>query len=709
MKVYKHVLLKAIFVLGIVLPFLFSCQKEESSEVSTQNSRLEIVSDFIRLVDDSTGVAGQLLIQSNLPEVHLEWNTDSICNLDTTQVTLSMKNGRCSLPIKWKEKLVNGNYGPDGVAYKAGVRVTAGEYSKYVPLVWAEQLDSVKFRESLVATRAAGDVIPKVSQITMIPTTVTMNKENGASMLIGLENVAFAILDFSQFTSDMNIDLSNTPTSITQTSVIDFKWKAGGAPAFGFSAKLVAMSEGITQVGVVQYLQDTPGTQINITATPATLSLGASQGAKAVSVITTNDTQGWNASVTDGNWFSVTPSGVNGANLEVTALTANTTGIARTGTVTVTSKTNPSSKATITVTQAPMTNITLSANPTSLKLGASSGSSSSTIITTNDPLGWTAVSSADWLSVTSTGGSGGKLTVTATSASTPQRSATITVTSVSDPSKTITVTVSQGGVVNVKVMSIGNLALANGIKVGPVASLGYPYINGLTPLLTYNLGPNSVVPCAFTFYNYYCGGMSSNPNVNTDYANAAATLRQYDIDIACLFVNWETSPTPGQTNDILEWLNEKPNRYLIFAFDFANSHAALTSALGLYDRKKGGGSSFSVATSSYNDPTFQSIMINGPFGNLYGSTFKLIDSSYGNVSLQSCQSAGFIPILMDSQGRVAAGVNPSKRIVFHGDSQFCQNGVVNANGTLTPTAYGSYPQFIANIWAWMCSQVAAEK
>ena len=709
MKRYRSLLLRAIFVLGVALPLFVACQNDEDSESSNQNSRLEIVSDFIRLSDDSTGIAGQLMIQSNLPEVQLKWNTDSLCNLDTTQMTLSMKSGRCSLPIKWKEKLASGSYGPDGVAYKAGVLVTAGDYSKYVPLVWAEQVDSAKIKESLISTRAAGGIMPRVAQISLLPTTVNMSEENGGTMSVELKELASAILDFSEFTSDMNIDLSNVPTSITQSTSIDFKWKSGGAPAFGFSARLVAMAEGITQIGVVQYLKDTPDPQVNISANPTALSLGGSQGTKAASLITTNDSQGWVASATGGNWFTVTPSGMSGANLEVVALSANTTGLARTGTVTVASKTKPSSQVTIAITQVPMSNITLSANPVSLKLGASSGSGSSTIITTNDPLGWTAVSSAGWLSVTSAGVSGGRLTVAATSASTSQRSAIVTVTSVSDPSKTVTVTVSQGGVVNVKVMSIGNLALANGVKVGPVTSLGYPYINGLTPLLTYNLGPNSVVPCAFTFYNYYSGGMSPYPNVSTDFANAAATLRQYDVDIACLFVNWETGPTVGQTNDILAWLNEKPNRCLIFAFDYTNSHASLTSALGLYDRKMGGGSSFSVATSSYNDPTFQSIMINGPFGNLYGGKFSLVDGIYGNVSLQSCQSAGFVPLLMDTQGRVAAGVNPSKRIVFHGESQFCQNGVVNANGTLTPTAYGAYPQFIANIWAWMCSQVAAGK
>lgn len=46
-------------------------------------------------------------------------------------------------------------------------------------------------------------------------------------------------------------------------------------------------------------------------------------------------------------------------------------------------------------------------------------------------------------------------------------------------------------------------------------------------------------------------------------------------------------------------------------------------------------------------------------------------------------------------------------IVLPFETQFCQIGAVNSNGTLTPTAYGAYPQFISNNWAWICNQVAA--
>lgn len=707
MKMRKSILWSIILALGIIAHLFVGCQNEETESVE-RVSGLQIAADFIKLSDDSTEVAGELIIQSSLSEVSLKWNTDSICNLDTTVTFLPVKNGRCSLPIKWKEKQESGKYGPDGIAYKAGVQVTAGEYSAYIPLIWAEKVDTTKIMESFVKTRAAGEPLPKVSQITMLPATVTMDDATGGTMKIGLSNVPYVIMDYSEITSDMNIDMTDMPNVITEDTSLNFKWKAGGAPSFGFSASIIAMSEGLTQVGIVQYLKSTP--QITLSANPISLTLAGNPGAKGASVITTNDVQGWTASVVEGDWFTVTPSGTNGEKLEVTALSANTTGASRKGTITATSKSDPQRSVTISVTQAVMTvDISISANPVSMNLKSQSGSSASSIITTNDTQGWTAISNVSWLSVTPTGINGGALTVTATSASSAQRSGTVTVTSISDPSKTAIISVTQGGVINVKVMSIGGLPLAGGVKVGPVNSTGYPYINGLTSILNYNLGPNSTVPCVFSYYNYYCGGMSPSANESKDFANAVAMLRQYDIDIACLFSDWEAGPTIGQANELLAWVNEKPSRCIIFAFDYTNGNVGLTSALGLYDRKMGGGSSFSVASSSYNDPTFQSIMVNGPFGNLYGSKFNLVDGVYGNVSLQSCQSAGFVPLLQDSQGRIAAGINPSKRIVFHGESQFCQNGIVNTNGTLTPTAYGAYPQLIANIWAWMCNQVAAGK
>lgn len=704
MKILNSFKWKVILILGIAFPMFIACQQDENSEVLNQNPNLYVGADFLKLSDDSTGVAGHLTIQSNVPEVHLKWNTDSLCNLDTTQNIISLKNGRFSLPIKWHERLDNGNYGPDGMAFKAGVKITAGEYSQYVPLIWADQVDSVKIRESLVKTRAAGDVMPSVETPGVFPTTLTLSEENGGTMMINLGGEPFAILDFSEFTSDLNLDLSQFPTSITQNTVLDFKWKAGGAPAFGFEARVVVMVPGVSFHGVVQYLKSTP--QVEISANPTLLAIGGGQGAKASSVITTNDTQGWIASATEGNWFTVTPSGTNGERLEVTSLSPNTTGVTRTGTITVTAKSNQSSKVTITVTQAPMTNITLSANPTSLKLGTSSGSSASSIITTNDPLGWTAVSSASWLSVTANGFNGSSLTVASNSTGS-SRTATVTVTSVTDPSKSIIISVTQAGVYNLKVMTVGYQTIGtSSIQLG--AYKGTPlYTTGLQTLLTSNFGPYTAAPYTFTHYNYYNGGYLGSNN-SKDYTNVGTLLRQYDIDIACLFDDYNASPTAAQARDILAWLDENPKRALIMSISFATSNIEITNALGLYDRKYSGeGYALNVATASYNNPTFQSIMLNGTFGNVYNGNFRTVDAAYLTFTVQDCQNAGFVPLLVTSKGRVMIAIHPTKRIFFTGETQFYANGVVNTNGSLSPTGYGPYPQLMANLWAWICNTITS--
>lgn len=616
---------RMVFLFLAMITGLFTaCQNEDYDTIHTEG--LDVGVQFLKLSDDATNIAGKLVINAGAPEIDIKWNTESICNIDTTQTKISVKNGICTLPIKWKEKLSDGSYGPNGVAYKAGVQITAGKYSKYVPLVWAEQIDSTKIMESVPVTRAAGDPMPRVSQITMIPSTVNMNEEVGGSMYIGLTNVAFVIFDWSEFTTDMNIQLPST-NSITTSQVLDFKWKAGGAPAFEFSARVIAMSEGLTQTGIVQYVK-TPS-QITLAANPTTLNLTSNNGAQGSSVITTNDSQGWSASITEGDWFTITTSGVGGGTLVATASSANNTGAPRTGKITVSSKSSPSIQTIITVVQA------ANAGP--------------------------------------------------------------------DPDK----------VYNLKVMTIGGLAIGNGgIKVGPNNPVsppfgGEPYINGLGDLLANNFGAYALAKYNFTIYNYHSGGYSPAAN-SKDFAGMVSMLRAYDIDIACLFFDWNASPTVQQANELLAWLNEKPTRGLIFSFDYPASQTGLTSALGLYDRQKGGGvGAFSMAHSFAGNATFNAIT-QGRFGNITYSNFKSVDNDYGNVSVGVCQNAGFVPILLDSRGRVVVAANPEKRIFFHGETQFCQKAVIG-NGTMTTTAYGAYAQLIGNLWAWLCGEVAAGK
>lgn len=251
---------KTIFSLCIVsILLLWGCNNDEQSSNLETTSPLAVSAEFIKLSDGNNTIAGQIEIISSAQEVNVKWNAAAICNLDTTQTVVNLKNGRGILPIKWQNKQEGGKHGPDGIAYKAGVELIAGEVTTYIPLIWAEKIDTTEVLKSIHAqTRAVGS--PKVAQIVMTPTTVHMNYANGGGMYVGLTDVPFVIFDTSEITSDLNIDMSQIPTMITEGQYIPFKWTVAGAPSYGFTANFIAMAEGITQTGVITYAVggDTP-------------------------------------------------------------------------------------------------------------------------------------------------------------------------------------------------------------------------------------------------------------------------------------------------------------------------------------------------------------------------------------------------------------------------------------------------------------------
>lgn len=318
---------------GVILLFLavftglfVACQNEEE-DIGRAKFGLDVGVDLLKLNDDSTNVAGRLEIRTGSPEINIKWNTDSICNLDTTLSKISVKDGVCTLPVKWKEKLSDGKYGPNGIAYKAGVQITSGEITKYIPLIWAEKVDTTKVMESTPVTRAVGDPMPRVSQITMIPSTVNLNDELGGSMYIGLSSVAFAILDWSEITSDMNIDISPKVNSITESTMFNFTWKNGAAPTFEFSAKVTAMSEGLTQTGIVQYMK-APAPPATLEVNPSSHTISAA--GQTVSSSITSSTN-WTAS---SNVAWINPVVISSTELNF-IVAPNTTSNVRTGTVTI--------------------------------------------------------------------------------------------------------------------------------------------------------------------------------------------------------------------------------------------------------------------------------------------------------------------------------------------------------------------------------------
>lgn len=248
----KKICLSLLWCLVLTLQFFFSCTNEDEASVNIA-SGLETSADLLKLVDNGTFIAGELSITSDVPDVKLVWNTNEACNLDTTISSITVKNGRYILPIKWQKSISDGKFGPEGIAYKAGVQIMAGKYSKYVPLIWAEKVDTTKVMESIPATRAVESIMPRVVQIVLTPLTAYMNDQIGVSVHVGLNNVEFVVFDWSEFNSDTNIDTSLLPNYITSSQFIDFKWTSNRAPSYGFSVKYNAHTEGFTQSGTVRY------------------------------------------------------------------------------------------------------------------------------------------------------------------------------------------------------------------------------------------------------------------------------------------------------------------------------------------------------------------------------------------------------------------------------------------------------------------------
>ena len=94
-----------IFIyVGIISCILFSCNNEDDITVNTLTG-LKINADFLKLVDNGTDVAGELSISSQIEDIQLIWNTDSLCNLETSQTVISPRNGKCTLPIKWQKEV----------------------------------------------------------------------------------------------------------------------------------------------------------------------------------------------------------------------------------------------------------------------------------------------------------------------------------------------------------------------------------------------------------------------------------------------------------------------------------------------------------------------------------------------------------------------------------------------------------------------------
>lgn len=231
--------MRKIFLFLLTLLAMWSCKNEEDGFDKAILS--ESATAFVRLSDNATRSAGTIKIVADVPEAELTWITIPECNLDTTQTTVYLKNGVGTLPVQWLNKQENGSYAPKNLAFKAWVRVKAGDEITDIPLILSERVDSVKLMQS-IKTRAAG-VLPRVASLEFIPPVVNMQATTGGRTELRVADMTSIIdVDYTGITDEMRIDKTNLPTTVSQTETLDFTWIGGTAPTTAFSVILTARS-----------------------------------------------------------------------------------------------------------------------------------------------------------------------------------------------------------------------------------------------------------------------------------------------------------------------------------------------------------------------------------------------------------------------------------------------------------------------------------
>lgn len=228
-------ILKRILFLSALLLTVISCADNDSEKMERSYSGLKVSADFIKLMDDSTNVAGNLDISTDAQQVYLRWNMPDGCNLDTTSSIIKINNGKVTLPIKWSEVQDDSSWGPTGTAYEGGVAISTEKESKYVRLFWVEELDTAAVLNNPVLMTRAGDDVPPTAMIRLLPDgNVTMHQQTGGGVTVDFSGVISVRIDATDVTTETNVDISDLGILMREPGDVFFKWTAEGAPNFDF-------------------------------------------------------------------------------------------------------------------------------------------------------------------------------------------------------------------------------------------------------------------------------------------------------------------------------------------------------------------------------------------------------------------------------------------------------------------------------------------
>lgn len=220
---------------------IFSCSNEEEVQGCFTMLESKETTAFVRLADDATGIAGVIKIVADVPEAEVTWITAPICNLDTTQTTVILKNGVGELPVRWLVKQKNGEFAPQATAYKAWVRIKTGDKLTDIPLILSERVDSVGLMRT-TQTRA-GELLPRVISLSFNPTEVNLQTATGGSCQLVVEGPGNITIDYSGIKDEYKIDKTNLPEVVTGTTTLNFRWLGGVAPTTAFNVAIYASDE----------------------------------------------------------------------------------------------------------------------------------------------------------------------------------------------------------------------------------------------------------------------------------------------------------------------------------------------------------------------------------------------------------------------------------------------------------------------------------
>lgn len=235
-----------------------------------------------------------------------------------------------------------------------------------------------------------------------------------------------------------------------------------------------------------------------------------------------------------------------------------------------------------------------------------------------------------------------------------------------------------------------------------IGDLGTGYANETTAtaaiatrqILNKQFCPNGV----FKFGGYH---FSKLAQVTTGTTLSPTVLSNYDV----ILFPYNQQQNQTTSNNVMAWLNAKPNRVLIMGADATNTNVNLLATAGDnlgWNYTNSGVTNFNFVVNESNDI----FTMYGLFGIVStNSKYKSYDGIWGRVTNANSQ---VVPLLETSNGEITLGVNMDKRIVYIGETQMLYNysgGLSNATGAINT----DHDRLMANLWAWITEVVLSGK